>query len=161
MLLQTKEDHIDFLNKRIIETVSKLLNQNENVLTVMISAQAIEVLGAYLDDKPMRAKGLSAKRFELALYKLFPKKYAEVNTKSFLYSQMRACLTHMFIPTSSLLIVGNQDSEYYKHLEIENETIVIKVEELYKDLINATNKVKKLLFEGKIRPKKISISSRY
>ncbi len=161
MLLQTKEEHIDFLNKKIIVAVSKVLNQNEYVLTVMIAAQAIEVLGAYLDDKPMRAKGLSAKRFELALYKLFPKKYAELNSKSFLYTQMRACLTHMFIPTPSLLIVGKQDLEGYKHLEMENGTLIIKVDELLKDLINATNKVIKLLLEGKIRPKKISISSRY
>lgn len=161
MLLQTKEEHIDFLNKRIIEAVSKVLNQNENVLTVMFIAQAIEVLGAYLDDKPMRAKALSAKRFELALNKLFPKKYAELNSKSFLYTQMRACLTHMLIPTSSLLIVGKQDCENYKHLEAENGTIIIVVEQLYKDLLNATNKVIKLLYEDTIKPKKISISSMY
>lgn len=161
MLISTKEEHIEFLNSRIILGIKKIIDINEDVFAVMLMAQSVEVLGAYLDSKPMRAKNLSSQRFAIALYNLFPKRYSLLNKSSILYSQLRACITHTLIPTSSIIILKSSNQKKYLHLDMCDDKIVISVDQFYYDLKIATTKIIESLEKEIIKPKKISVGDHF
>ena len=65
--------------------------------------QAIEVLGGFLDNKPMKAKGQSSRRFSNSVNRLFGGRYRLLNDKLYLYDKLRNQMTHTFIPGGDLL----------------------------------------------------------
>lgn len=65
---------------------------------------AIEFLGACLDQYPWEEKGMSEKRFRLALKELFNQKYSECNEgdEFDLYSNLRCSLVHSSRPGNAI-----------------------------------------------------------
>jgi hypothetical protein len=156
MLISTKEQHIEFIQKNILDTIKKALDDNQVLFGLMLMGQAIEILGAYLDNKPLRAKQQSSKRFELAIYKLFPDKYKKVNNKNFLYYQLRTCLIHMFIPTDKISLNKGYETKTSFHLSFEKDTLIVYAGNFYEDMQIATYKLIRLINSGKIKLKKLS-----
>ena len=56
-----------FIREVIVDEITKLQGVGLSYMQFVIMGQAIEVLGSFLDNKPMRAKGQSAKRFSLGV----------------------------------------------------------------------------------------------
>lgn len=157
MLIQTKEDHINFLKHSVLEPISALSKDEiQTKFTFLLIGQAIEILGAYLDKKPIRAKDQSSKRFELAIYKLFPKNYTLINKQNFLYYQLRNFLIHSFIPSNKLLLVSNSQKRADKHLSYENDCLTLCCDIFYTDFETAVNKLIRKIEEDKIPLKKIT-----
>jgi len=156
MLIYTKEQHIEFLKKSILVPIRKTLDEDQTLFGFILMGQAIEILGAYLDSKPLRAKQQSSKRFELAIYKLFPDKYSMVNKNNFLYYQLRTCLIHMFIPTEKIsLNKGRADNEN-SHLSFKEDILAFYSENFYEDMENAITKLIRMINSDKIKLKRIS-----
>ena len=156
MLISTKEQHVNFLQETILTQIKELIKQEHIIFSFMLISQAVEILGAYLDNKPLRAKQQSSKRFELAIYKLFPQKYAQNNKSNFLYYQLRTCLTHSFIPSNKIILKKNNYLNENQHLTNNNGILMLVLEEFYFDLEKAVNKLIKLIEMDKIKLKKIS-----
>ena len=156
MLLSTKEQHINFLQETILTQINEIVKQGQIIFSFMLIAQAIEILGAYLDNKPLRAKQQSSKRFELAIFKLFPQKYAQNNKANFLYYQLRTCLTHSFIPSNKIILKKNNIIDQNQHLSINNGVLILILDDFHFDLEKAINKLIKLIELDKIKLKKIS-----
>lgn len=156
MLVSTKEQHIEFLRQNILESIKNTVEEKQVLFGFMLIGQAIEILGSYLDYKPIRAKQQSSKRFELAIYKLFRDEYRKVNKSNFLYYQLRTCLTHTFIPSEMLSLNKGHASKERPHLSFEDNVLVLYVEDFFDDLEDATNKLIRLINNDKIKLKKIS-----
>lgn len=157
MIIHTPEEHIDFLNTKLLSPIRKVLDESDTVFGFMLIGQAIEILGSYLDNKPVRAKQQSSSRFSLAIYKLFPVKYSKLNKNNLLYIQLRSCLTHTFIPSGNVSLNFGYDQKEKHHLEISNDVLYLYSENLYSDLENAVKTLIKRIRAGNIRLKKISI----
>ncbi|HOZ30339.1 MAG TPA: hypothetical protein PLL66_05435 [Bacteroidales bacterium] len=156
MLLTSKEQHIEFLQTQLILPVRKVVDDDQVIFGFMIMSQAIEILGAYFDDKPFRAKQQSLKRFCLAINKLFPDDYYRANKKGFMYYQLRACLTHMFIPTFRLSLNAGKQTKEKPHLNVSNEVMFLYLEDLFRDFNKAVEKLIQLIMTDKIKLKPIS-----
>ncbi|MDD2634488.1 MAG: hypothetical protein PHW82_03215 [Bacteroidales bacterium] len=157
MVINTPEEHIYFLENSVLIPIRKVLDSHETVFGFMLMGQAIEILGSYLDNKPIRAKQQSASRFSLAIYKLFPPKYAKINKNNTLYIQLRACLTHTFIPSGNVSLNFGLDEKEKHHLKLENDVLYIYSENLYSDLVRAIKKLITNIQLCKVRLKKLSI----
>ena len=59
-----------FIREVVVDEITKLQGVGLSYMQFVIMGQAIEVLGSFLDNKPMKAKGQSAKRFSLGVKKL-------------------------------------------------------------------------------------------
>ena len=155
MVISSKLEHINFL-RTILAEIEKVNNENQVKFLFLLIGQAIEILGSYFDNKPFRAKQQSSKRFEIAIYKLFPNEYQKINNKNFLYYQLRNFLTHSFIPSDKLLLKANSTQSSIKHLCYDNEILIIYADIFYKDFSTAVEKLIKMVENDKIKLKKIS-----
>ncbi|MDR2835798.1 MAG: hypothetical protein LBV69_06320 [Bacteroidales bacterium] len=156
MLISTKEEHINFLKTNILDSIKILLNEKQIKFAFLLMGQATEILGAYLDKKPIRAKQQSAARFELAIYKLFPEEYKRINKSNFLYYQLRNFLIHSFIPSKNIILKSDSEKSFQKHLSFENGCLILFADIFYSDLELAINKLIKYIEIDKIKLKKIS-----
>lgn len=159
MLIYTKEEHINFLKYNILEPITSVFeSENQTILSFLLMGQAIEILGAYLDYKPFRVKQQSSKRFELAIYKLFPKKYSEINKSNYLYYQLRNFLIHSFLPSNQLILVANSTKSEKKHLSYKNNNLILCCDVFYNDFKNAIYLLINKITEDNIKLKKIIAS---
>ena len=144
-----------FLNKILIEDVKKLIDNQQYYIALIIMSQSIETLGAFLDNKPFRAKAQSKKRFSLALRYLFPNKYKKANNNFFLFDKLRNHIAHILIPSSRINILEKNSEE--KHMQIINGVLNISITEFYKDVKTATEKLIKMIDNKEIKYKKLDI----
>ena len=108
-----------FIREVVVDEITKLQGVGLSYMQFVIMGQAIEVLGSFLDNKPMKAKGQSAKRFSLGVKKLFGGRYRLLNDNGFLYDKLRNQMTHTFIPGSDLILLNQEDNKNgYKHLQV-------------------------------------------
>ncbi len=152
MQIITKEAHIEFLNG-ILNQIRSLIAEKHTVVSVLTMSQLIEIMGSYLDEKPMRSKEQSANRFNTAIYRLFPIPYSKANRKSFLYFQLRTSLVHTLTPTCSITLKSGKSD---KHLSLNNEVMEIYVENLFNDTQKAVEILIRLINEDKIKLKKFA-----
>lgn len=157
MYISTSEQHIDFLKNTVLKGVENAFENNQLIFGFMSLAQAIEILGAYLDDKPLRAKKQSLKRFSLAINRLFPKEYSKANDKNFLYYQLRACMTHFFIPTSRLSLNFGAGTKEKPHLAVIDGVMYLYYKNLFADFRQAVLILEKRILDGKLKLKPISL----
>ena len=153
-MIRSKEDHISFLRYEILANLRKTIDAGMCNFSFVLMAQSIEIMGAYLDNKPMRASNQSLKRFCLAIEKLFPNEYYKANYKAFLYKQLRSCMVHMFLPTDKLDLRLSDDRN--KHLKTLSGRLIINSENLYIDCEAAINKIIYNIENNKIKLKFIS-----
>ena len=87
-----------FLEEVIIRELGKMQEIEISYMPFVLMGQAIEVLGGFLDNKPMKAKGQSSRRFSNSVNRLFGGRYRLLNDKLYLYDKLRNQMTHTFIP---------------------------------------------------------------
>ena len=152
MLITTKEEHINFLNC-ILDHAKSLNAEGNNVVATLVMSQLIEIMGSYLDNKPMRSREQSANRFNTAIYKLFPIKYSKANRKSFLYYQLRTSIVHTLTPTSSIILKSGTSEQ---HLSEKDEITEIYTGNLLCDTEKALRILIRLINEDKVKLKKLA-----
>ncbi len=136
-MILNKKETTDFINQTIINDIKAMLDNDLYYLSIVIMVSAIETLGAFLDKKPLRARAQSYKRFNLAIDKLFPAKYKQINKNGFLYDKLRNHLSHNLIPSSYIIII-DKEIESKKHLSFYDKKIIIAADIFYKDLKKAS-----------------------
>ena len=146
-----------FLREVVEKEIAKLQDVGLSYMQFVIMGQAIEVLGSFLDNKPMKAKGQSAKRFSLAVKKLFGGRYRQLNDNSFLYDKLRNQMTHTFIPGGDLILLNQSEKiNGYKHLQMTNGKLVLISEIFYEDICKACERLLEALKSGVLPPKNIA-----
>lgn len=153
MLILNKEQHLEYLDNIILNSITSVSKISSLNVKFLIIVQAIEILGAYLDNKPFRAKEQSSQRFELAIYKLFPSSYKSFNTKNFLYYQLRNFLVHSLISSSKIVLY--EDISNYEHLYYNKDVLYISYSDFFNDFVFAFNKLKFMILNDKVKLKKI------
>ncbi|MCP4521998.1 MAG: hypothetical protein GY827_09970 [Cytophagales bacterium] len=135
------------------------LNKNEfGYFSFVLIAQAIEILGAVLDDKPFRAKNQSRKRFDLAIKALFDVRYQRLNYKGWLYENFRCNMSHLFMPSNAIILTTREEVEDgMVHLEKKDNTVVFIAEDFQYDLKKACKYLVKKIDKGQVKPKKLGI----
>ena len=144
-----------FLEEVIIRELGKLQQIELSYVQFVLMGQAVEILGSFLDNKPMKAKGQSSKRFSNGINQLFGGRYRLLNSNYFLYDKLRNQMTHAFIPGRDLLLLAHRDG-MYKHLEYNDGKLVLIGEVFYEDICRACSRLLNFLKEGKVKPKKIA-----
>ena len=148
-----------FLEENLVKQISELHQQGFVTPAFMMLAQSIELLGALLDDKPLRAKEQSKRRFGLAIHKLFPSVYTKANDKDWLYVKYRCHMVHSLLPSSHLKLSGYAETEL-KNLQYEpgTEQMVLVLENWQEDFKNAVQKLLLKMEKGEVKLKKVDIS---
>ena len=83
----------------IFGELGKLQKAGLSYMQFVLMGQAIEVLGSFLDHKPMKAKGQSSIRFANGINRLFGGRYRLLNDNFLLYDKLRNQMTHtLFFP---------------------------------------------------------------
>ena len=144
-----------FIREVIVDEITKLQGVGLSYMQFVIMGQAIEVLGSFLDNKPMKAKGQSAKRFSLGVKKLFGGRYRLLNDNGFLYDKLRNQMTHTFIPGNDLILL-NQAKNGYKHLQIIDGKLVLISEVFNEDICKASERLLEAIKNGVLSPKNIA-----
>ena len=140
-----------FIREVIVDEITKLQGVGLSYMQFVIMGQAIEVLGSFLDNKPMKAKGQSAKRFSLAVKKLFGGRYRLLNDK------LRNQMTHTFIPGNDLILLNQADNKNgYKHLQIIDGKVVLISEVFNEDIHKASERLLEAIKNGVLSPKNIA-----
>lgn len=107
----------------------------------------IEYLGACLDKQDMKATARGEKRFNLAMLKLFPKKYHHFLKKEAvpnLYRDFRCPVIHQFKPEKSIILCSadEQPANNFRHLSYHPDgSLVLIAEEFFNDLTGACNEM--------------------
>jgi len=154
--MNTKE----FVKDIIIDRIGEMIDTEMYHMAFILMGQSIETLGAVIDSKPLKAKAQSKKRFDAAIYKLFPKDYQRINRNGFLYDQLRTTLTHLFVPGGFVLLTSANNKTYgNKHLQKDNDRIILVAEEFYKDLVNAANRLFDGIDKGIVKRKEIKLDN--
>ena len=113
----------------------------------ILIAVGIEFLGACLDRQHIKATARSEKRFNLAIVKLFPKKYHHFVKKESvpnLYFDFRCPIIHQFKPGKSVFLCSREDADTIgqSHLSYHPEgSLILVAEEFYDDLASAGSKL--------------------
>lgn len=158
-----KEEQIEriesFLTEVVLKELEKLRQAGLSYMHFVIMGQVVEVLGGFLDQKPMKAKGQSAHRFAVAVRYLLGGRYRLLNENNYLYDKLRNQMTHTFIPGGDLLLVNTEEAEDGKHLQIKDKRLVLVAETFYEDLRRACDRLIQLLKEGQVKPKNIAFGN--
>lgn len=123
-------------------------------LSFLMLSQIIEVLGAFLDDKPLRAKDQSKNRFALALKKLFKPGYFYANEKDFLYYNYRCNMSHLLTSSNLMFLSNIVDTDAALHLQVENGRRILLAEPLLEDTKAAIQKLLAKIGKGEVKEKK-------
>ena len=156
-----KEEQIkqikSFLEEVIVQEIGKLQQIDLSYMQFVIMGQAIEVLGSFLDNKPMKAKGQSSRRFSMGVDRLLGGRYRLLNNNYFLYDKLRNQMTHTFIPSGDLLLLDQRDpAGIYTHLHYHGKKLVLVAEVFYEDICEACKRLISYLEAGKVKPKNIA-----
>ena len=168
---ETEEKDINwFLDTVICRDIKSVIDNGGAYLAFGLIAQAIEVLGALLDEKEFddHTDKTPSKRFSLAICKVFRKinpKYNEFAKRDHpfdLWTHLRCGMAHVMRPNSNIVFSAKNDAEELgsKHLDkiilndagTEKECLLLVIEDFYGDLLEACDRVKKLA-KKKTHPK--------
>ena len=135
----------DFIKKIYIDEVGRLTDAGFYHFAFVIMAQGLEVLGSFLDAKPLKARDQSKLRFSNAINRLMPKEYAILNNSHKLYDQLRASLAHTFTVSRHIYLTSRSDKDFgKKHLQEIDDKLILVAEDFYSDFKKACDR----LFEG-------------
>ena len=145
----------NYIKNNLLGEVEKLQASGFHYVSFIIISQAIEILGSFLDSKPIRAQRQSRRRYRLAINNLFASKYKRINRDDWLYDKLRNHLTHSFIPSSWIILSSRKSSEGRAHLESVEGKIVFVSEDFFEDFKKACNKIISMIERGEIKSKKL------
>ena len=147
----------EFIQKVFIDETGRLVDAGFYHFAFVIIAQGLEVLGGFLDAKPLKAREQSKLRFSHAINRLMPKEYSKFNNNHRLYDQLRASLAHTFTASRSLLLTSNNDAKFgKKHLQETDKKVILVVENFYNDFKKACLRLMDGMDKGIIHDKKIN-----
>lgn len=150
----------EFVTKVLVEDIGKLIKSEQSLFAFILLAQGVEVLGGFVDNKPMKAPGQSAKRFSKSLNLFMGKRYRAINLNHKFYYSYRNQLTHSFIPSRDLILTTKAKSpEGTAHLGKYDGRLVLVLEDLYCDFKRGCNMLFMLLDSGKIKPTMVGDSN--
>lgn len=150
------EEQKAFVERLFVQEIGRLQKEGFTFFSFILMGQAIETLGAFLDKKPMKATGQSAKRFSKGLNWLMGDAYKVINKDHWFFLKFRNQLTHSFVPSRELLLISEKDlEEGVSHLCIHDKKRVVVAEKMYKDLCKGCKKLYKMLDQGKIAPTRV------
>ena len=151
-LISSKE----FIQKVFINDVEKLVESGLHHFAFVVMAQGLEVLGSFLDQKPLKAKDQSKLRFSHAINRLMPREYARLNDNHRLYDQLRASLAHTFTSGRYVFLTSKSNPDYgNNHLQTVNDKLILVAENFYFDFKKACNRLLEGMEKGIISDKKI------
>ena len=151
-----------FIQKVFINDIERLINAELYHFAFVIMAQGLEVLGSFLDEKPLKAKDQSKLRFSHAINRLMPKEYASLNNNHRLYDQLRASLAHTFTSGRYVFLTSKSNIEFgNKHLQNRNDKLILVAEDFYSDYRKACYRLLEGMEKGFISDKKINIDFYY
>ena len=157
-----QEDQIEriesFIETLINKGLKEVIETNAVNMKFILIGQTIEVLGALLDNKPMKAKGQSARRFNHAINSLFGGAYRVHNDNYFLYNKLRNQMTHSFIPGGDIELYNSKSETAKGHMTKEGGVLVMIADEFYKDILNASERLLYLIKVGKVKAKNIAFN---
>lgn len=149
-----------FLEEVIVRELGKIQEIEVAYMPFVLMGQAIEVLGSFLDNKPMKAQGQSSRRFSNSVNRLFGGRYRLLNDNLFLYDKLRNQMTHTFIPGGDLLLLNHADpAGHYQHLQYSGGKLVLIADVFYQDICQACQRLVNNLKEGRIKPKNIAFEN--
>jgi len=148
----------DFLRKTIVDDVKFLIDNKKYYSALVILSQTIETLGAFMDNKPFRAKMQSKKRFGLALRFLFPRNYKRANNDFFLYSKLRNQIAHILIPSTLINIIEYTGVNNEHMTSNKNGILFISVNQFHKDVELAINRLEEKFNSGEFKTKTVTIN---
>lgn len=146
----------DFVQKVFIDDIQKLIDNKLYHFAFVIMAQGLEVLGSFLDKKPLKARDQSKLRFSHAINKLMPKEYRSLNDNHRLYDQLRASLAHTFTTSKYIILASKTNTNYTKmHLKYSEDKLILLVEDFYADFTKACLRLFEGMAKGIIHEKKV------
>ena len=149
----------EFIKRIFIDEIGRLQKEGFHFFSFIMIGQAIEALGCFLDNKPLKARAQSAKRFSKSLNILMGNQYRAVNKDHWLYDKLRNQLTHSFVPSNSLLLCSRETlPEGAEHLQQLDDRLVLIAEDMYDDLVKGCQKLFGMIDKGKVPLKKIAAS---
>jgi len=131
----------DFFENNIIKELSFLIEHEHINTAFLLMALSIEYLGAIIDDKPLKAKIQSQKRFNKAINRLFPDGYKFINQNGLLYDKFRNHMIHTFTAGDCFILTNLKNAEGCKHLFTQNNKTVLIAEIMFEDILNAYKKL--------------------
>ena len=147
----------EFIQKVFIDETGRLVDAGFYHFAFVIIAQGLEVLGGFLDTKPLKAREQSKLRFSHAINRLMPKEYSKFNNNHRLYDQLRASLAHTFTASRSLLLTSNNDAKFgKKHLQETDKKVILVAENFYNDFKKACLRLMDGMDKEIINDKKIN-----
>ncbi len=147
----------DFINIRLVEESKRLVEAGFFFPALFLVSQGIESLGAFIDKKPIAAKGQSKKRFNLAIQQLFSTQYKQLCDDNWLYKQLRCNISHM-CSAGAFIILCTREEKVGKHLDLVNGQYFIVIEDLIEDFHRACFEVIELLEKKKLKQKAMALS---
>jgi len=156
-----QSDHLltskEFIQKVFINQVDKLIQAELYHFAFVVMAQGLEVLGSFVDEKPLKAKDQSKLRFSHAINRLMPKEYAKLNDNHRLYDQLRASLAHTFTSGRHVFLTSKDHKEYgNKHLQNIEGKLILVAENFYADFKKACIRLLEGMEKGIISDKKVN-----
>jgi len=147
----------EFIKTRLLEESNKLKDAGFIFPTFLLISQAIETLGAFLDNKPIAVKAQSKKRFHLAIAQLFPQEYQDLTADDWLYKQLRCNLSHM-CSGGGFIVFSSQKENLGSHLELINGKRLFLMEILVYDFQKACYTLIEQLEKGELKQKAMALS---
>ena len=146
-----------FLQQVIVGELGKLVQTDLAFMQFVLMGQTVEVLGGFLDNRPMKAKGQAALRFAAAIEYLFGGRYRTLNENNYLYHKFRNQMTHALLPSRDMWLINTEEQAGSKrHLEKSDGRLVFIAEVFYRDICTAAFRLLDLMKEGKVKPKNIA-----
>jgi len=135
---------IEFMENLFIRDMQHALDSGLHYYVFPILCQAIEVLGALYDDKPLDEYGQSQKRFKKGLDRLFDDRryYAD---NDLLYKQFRGNMIHQLRPGNGYALSSSTHNNMprYRHLTaLPDGTKILIIEVFFDDFKKAFLKLK-------------------
>ena len=150
------EDLKKFIDHYFVNEIARLNKNDFGYFSFVLISQAIEILGAALDDKPFRARNQSKKRFDLGIRALFDERYQRLNYNSWLYDNFRCNISHLFVPSNAIILLTKaQATEDQIHLSKEGHAVIFIAEDFQEDLQKACKYLFKKIDKGQVKAKKI------
>lgn len=156
--LTEEKDITWFLDHVLVADIQKVIDAGAGYLAFSLIAQAIELMGAFLDEDEIHASrtGISPDRFARGIDEVFKSinpayaRYNKADSPFYLYDHLRCGMAHVLRPKTRVILTGRADARElgFKHLqeitlEGYSETqLVLVIEDFHNDLVDACRRVK-------------------
>jgi hypothetical protein len=126
---------------QLLQEAKILQEQQLYASSIILLTLCIELMGACLDDKPVKSPKQSKKRFQVAIHTLLGGNYAALDRKISLYDKWRNQWIHALSPSSLFLITTDISKPHLSFTE--KKQIIFNPVVFYNDMLAAFDKLNK------------------